>query len=216
MIYDSGIWKEELKDKILSFKSILDNVDFSLDWYNDDVEDEKGSYWFFIEFQKFCFYSAVIVRKFIESNRLSIEFTSTNYKVLYFKRKTDKILTKYNFHSVDDEYDTDNEFYRQLTLRKICDLFIHSFIFNPKLIDSIIDPDMPENHEDFLENFEIEGISGLYINTDYSKESEIYFFTIDEIISFFEDACSDRVIATYTNNITGVTVNSRNPNYKIK
>lgn len=210
VIYDSVIWKAELKERIENFKNILGKTEFSLDWYfEEDEEGISSSYTFFIELQKFCFYSGVIARKFIESNRLSYELLNTNYKVSSFKRKTGKILTRYNFNDIESEYDLQKEIKSQLVLRKICDLFIHSFVFNPKLIESIIDPTMPEDHEDYLENFDIEGISGIYINTDYLKDTEIYYFPIETVIRIFEDVSKDTVVRTSTNNVTGVTINSR-------
>jgi hypothetical protein len=104
MIYDSVIWKKELKEKTEDFRRLVQETEFSSDWYFDEEEDGwTASYKFFIEFQKYCFYSAVIARKFIESKRLSDELEAINYTIKYFKKKTNKVLTKENFETIEEE-----------------------------------------------------------------------------------------------------------------
>jgi hypothetical protein len=208
MIYDSGIWKIELREKTENFRQLIAETEFSADWYFDEEEDGwTGSYKFFIEFQKYCFYSSVITRKFLESNRLSDEQIGANYSVSYFKRKTEKILTKENFDSIEEEYNMTNELKKNLNVEKICHLFIHSFIFNPKLIEYKIDKSLPD---DDIENWEIDGISGLYVNTDYSKEKELYFFDLKFITNFFEEISNDDVIYYSEDRLTGKIIRSRN------
>jgi len=209
MIYDSGIWKVELKKQISSFKKLVDKIDFSTEeWLSN--ENENGwtdGYKFFIKFQKFCFYSAVISRKFIESNRLSDELKSTCYKVSYFKKQTTKILTKDNFESIEEEYDIQNKFVDNLTLDKICHLFIHSFIFTPKLIERRINLDL---HDDDFDNWEIDGIDGLYINTDHSKDKKLYYFDLTMIFEIFKNVSDDNIVYIYENRETKEIKRSRN------
>lgn len=207
MIYDSIIWKDELKTKTEEFKKLLEETKFSTDWMNkEEADGETASYKLFFKFQKYCFYSAVITRKFLESNRLSDELVATSYLVKYFKRKSKKTLTKDNFESVEDEYNVETEFQKHLTLKTICNLFIHSFLFNPKLIEEKID-DLLSDEE--IENWDIKGISGLYINSDLSKEKEVYFFPLKFITDIFEAVYTDKVIYYGKNNETGEEVRSR-------
>ena len=209
MIYDSGIWKVELKKQISSFKKLVYKIDFLTDeWFS--YENENGwtdSYKFFIKFQKFCFYSAVISRKFLESNRLSDELKSTSYPVLYFKKRTTKKLTKDKFDSIEEEYDTQNPTQSKLTLDKICHLFIHSFIFTPKLITHKVDPDLSD--ED-IDNWNIDGIAGLYINTDYSKDEKLFYFDLNLIIEIFKNVSEDNIVHIYENRVTNEIKRSRN------
>jgi hypothetical protein len=208
MIYDSVIWKKELKEKTEDFRRLVQETEFSSDWYFDEEEDGwTASYKFFIEFQKYCFYSAVIARKFIESKRLPDELEAINNTIKYFKKKTNKVLTKENFESIEEEYDTENELTKDMNLAKICHLFIHSFIFNPKLIDYKIDEELPD---DDLDNWEIDGISGLYINTDYSKDTEVYYIDLDFIPGLFESVYSDTVVFYSEDRQTGKITKSRN------
>lgn len=209
MIYDSGIWKVELKKQISSFKKLVDKIDFSTDeWFSS--ENENGwtdSYKFFIKFQKFCFYSAVISRKFLESNRLSDELKLTSYPVLFFKKRTTKKLTKDNFDSIEEEYDTQNPTQSKLTLDKICNLFIHSFIFTPKLITHKVNPDLSD--ED-IDNWKIDGIAGLYINTDHSKDEKLFYFDLNLIIEIFINVSEDNIVHFYENRETNENKRSRN------
>lgn len=208
MIYDSVIWKKELKEKTENFRRLIQETEFSDDWFFDKEEDGwTANYKFFIEFQKYCFYSAVITRKFLESKRLSDEFVATIYPIKYFKKKTGKALTKENFESIKEEYDTSKELTKDMDLAKICHLFIHSFIFNPKFIDYKIDEELPDDN---LDNWEVDGISGLFINTDYSKDKEVYFLDLDFIPELFEAVYTDKVVFYSEDRVTGKTTRSRN------
>lgn len=210
MIYDSNIWKKELEANTLKFQQLINETEFSTDWLYDAEEDGlTASYKFFIEFQKYCFYSSVITRKFLESKRLSDELIQTNYPLKYFKKVGNKVLTKENFESIETEYDLDNEFKTDMNLVKICHLFIHSFIFNPKLIDYKNDLMLPD---DDIENWEVEGISGLFINTDYTKDKIVYFLDLDFITKLFEAVYEDNIAIYFEDAMKGKTIRSRDPN----
>lgn len=192
MIYDSGIWKQELKEQLTNIKELIYQTEFSMDWLTEDTEDgETESYHFFIKLQKFCFYSAVIARKFIESGRLSDEFLSKSYKVVSFPKKSKGKLTKYNFESIEDDYDLLKEKKETINLSKFCNLLIHSFIFNPELIEEKIDKNLPE--ED-LENWDIQGIKGLYLNTDHTKDKKVYYIDLDTVFNIFKLTSENQVL----------------------
>ncbi len=213
MIYDSGIWKSEIRNKINEFKDLIKKTSFSQEWlFEDDENGLTESYKFFIEFQKFCFYSSVISRKFIESNRLSDELLSKKYLIKSFKKKSKKILTKENVEFVDDEYNLEKVYKTELSIEKICHIFIHSFIFNPKLNEYKIDINLLD--ED-IENYKIEGISGLYINTDFTKEKLIYYFDVEQIFRIFEEVVCDNIVYIYKNDMTGKVIRSNSNQNKI-
>jgi hypothetical protein len=86
-------------------------------------------------------------------------------------------------------------------------LFIHSFIFNPKLIEYKIEEDLPD---DDVENWEIDGISGLYINTDFTRDKEIYYLDIDFITELFEEVYEDKIVHYNQDYFLGKTTRSRN------
>jgi hypothetical protein len=208
MIYDSGIWKIELEEKTEQIRNLIETTDFSFDWYV--ISNENGwtdSYKFMVELQKYCFYASVITRKFIESDRLSDEMLAGKYSVVAFKKKSAKILTKDNFESIEQEYDMANSMSETLTIEGICNLFIHSFIFSPKLSEYKIDPSGPDDN---IENWEIDGLSGLYINTDHSKDKKVYLLGIDQLMKIFTDVYQDDIVHIYQNRITGETKRSRN------
>lgn len=209
MIYDSCIWKDELKKQLKKLRKLIDKIDFSsYDWYN--MENENGytdSYKFFIEFQKLCFYSAVISRKFLESNRLSDELKTTLYSVQYFKKMTSKKLEKHNFDFIEEEYDIQNPIIENLTLDKICNLFIHSFIFTLKPSLHKIQAELPDDN---IDNCEINGIEGLYINTDRSKDQKLFYLDLNLIFKIFKDVSEDIIVEIYINKDTNEIRRSRN------
>jgi len=207
MIYDSGIWKVELHKNAKVFMKLLTDTDFNNEFFSkEDESGETNSYLLFIEFQKFCFYSAVISRKLFESERLSDELKRINISVKSFKRKSSKELTKNNFDGLDNEYDLENPSNENLSLEKICHLFIHSFIFNPKIKERKADQSLPD--ED-IENWLIEGLEGLYINTDHIKNLKIYYFQMDQIFKVFQEIYEDDVVYISENRVTGKTIRSK-------
>jgi hypothetical protein len=208
MIYDSIIWKREMRKKTEKFRGLINKTEFSAEWLFDEEPDGwTASYKLFVKFQKYCFYCAVITRKFIESNRLSDELLAINYPVKYFKRANSKVLTKQNFESVDEEYETENPLLGEMSLLKICHLFIHSFVFIPKLLEVKIDEQLPDEE---LENWEVNGISGLYINSDFTKDKIVYYLDLDFIFRLFEDVHNDNVVYYVEDLATGKVVRSRN------
>lgn len=211
MIYDSGIWKDELKSKIEALQMLLSKTPFTEQWLNQNECDEAGnytsSYIFFIEIQKYLFYSGVVIRKMLESGRVSDELRDTNFNVLFFAKKSAKPLTKMNFDSIDLEYDLSKKHYRQMTLRKLCDAFIHSFLFITdynanagKLLSDL----SPFYHTDIIDFIEI------YINTDKSKDAELLLINLTAMIGIFKEVVSDNVVYYYEDRVNKKIVRSRN------
>jgi hypothetical protein len=211
MIYDSGIWKDELKSKIAALQKLLSKTPFTEQWLSQDEYDEVGdyssSYTFFIEIQKFLFYSSVVIRKMLESGRLSDELRDSNYNTLLFTKKSAKSLTKMNFDGIDSEYDLSKKHCRQMTLRKLCDAFIHSFLFitdyNEKA-EKLLSNSKSLSHIDIIDFVEI------YINTDKSKDTEILLISLSDIIKIFKEVINDNVVYYYEDRVNKKIIRSRN------
>ena len=76
MIYDSGIWKLELKEEIKTIQAFIETTDFNYDEEFEESEDpeleERDMLEVaFIKLQKFAIYSSIIIRKLIEANKIA-------------------------------------------------------------------------------------------------------------------------------------------------
>ncbi len=194
MIYDSFIWREELKhlkDQICSFK-LEDIENFKEEEFSDgEILD--------FELQKYCFFSGVIVRKFIESNRLSDEILSAGFSIKEYAKKSTKTVKKEDLANLHQVYNLTLCTKKTLTLEKICNLFIHSFAFLSEFSDLDI------NKNQLLSD----QIKGVYINTDYSKEECLYYLDLNQIFKVFDDVLKDKIVYIYENRITGDIRRSR-------
>lgn len=118
MIYDSAIWKDELEKKVIEFKQYLSE--------KIDLEDEK----FAFKVEEFYFITSFIVRKLIESFKLSDEYRGIQYRLIKYKRNEDEFkIDLLNNHKIKTKFDFESPQEILLGTNKICNLVIHSYIF---------------------------------------------------------------------------------------
>lgn len=114
------------------------------------------------------FYS---IRKLIEANKLTDKVSLSQIPLIAFPWKG-KPVTVINWHKVDELYNLEEETRVSLPLSTMCNTVIHSYVFAPT----------------FNEQSKIHGIM---VNSDYSRNKELYFITLSEIIRLFERVGKD-------------------------
>ena len=152
MIYESSYWKNDL---LKSSKNLNKRVN-QKKWY-------KRS---FVSTEKEIFTSFYAIRKLIESSKLTNTLADKSFSAMSYK-SLGKVVTQMNCHNIDELYDFDNERKVDLTLRNICNLIIHSYVF--------------------LFNFENEKFNGIYVNSDFSKNKNLYWISLKTISDIFEE-----------------------------
>jgi len=114
------------------------------------------------------FYS---IRKLTEAQKLSDEVKNHQITLRAYPCK-EKPVTLMNWHKVDKLYDFERESRVMLGLLSLCHLMIHSYVFIPS----------------FKEQSQIEGV---FVNSDRTRNKELYFIPLSTIIRLFSLVGSD-------------------------
>jgi hypothetical protein len=179
MILDSVVWKEELGKKIIEFREIL-SAESVLD---DEIFDYKVEEFFFV--------TAFIVRKLVESNKLSDEYRGIQYKLIkYLRIDNEYEIDSLNKYEIEKHYNLDSPQNTSLSLHKVYNSLIHSYIFLLEVKDN--------------------SLNGLFVTTDYDKEKFILYLTMYDYINLLEGCINDNIVRFVHNRITGYTVKSSN------
>ncbi|HYT03064.1 MAG TPA: hypothetical protein VEL70_09140 [Candidatus Acidoferrum sp.] len=189
MIYDSYVWKKDLKKELNNFRKLVANMDLSGEPGIPDTINLKV--------EKFFFVSAFIIRKLKEATKLSDELNEMKVSVVQFERiNKDRRLHFMNNHDLEKFYNLENGSGSSLGLAVLCNILIHSFVFRV----AVSSPD---------ETDEKETVSGIFVNSDYSKDKALYYVELDDFLKIVEETISDYVISSSYNIESGKIMNSR-------
>lgn len=178
MIFDSYIWKNELKKVLTKFKKFISTTKIEVAPPDSNI--------FFFNVEKFFFITAYIVRKLNESNKLSDELTSTNIPVIKYPRKNKKtILDFMNNHHGQRFFNFKKQQKGSLHWLKLCEFLIHSFIFDPVFDD-----------KDWK-------VIGIQVTSDKSKTYALYYIMLDDYLLFLEDVVNDHIVKASFSRISG-------------
>ena len=124
-----------------------------------------------------------IVRKLKECKKLSDELSLTAFECAKYKRINPKSkLDILNNHKFGSFYNLNKPENCSLTIKKICDMFIHSFIFSPT----------------FDEDKKMKFI-GVFINSDYSKSECVYHLDYKTFLKMLSAVIGDEVLSFHSN-----------------
>lgn len=154
MIYNSEDWKKELK-KI-----------------NKRLKTSKYRKFFTIE--KDIFISAFIVRKLIESDKMTDRID--NYMLDTVAYKPIKEINRIHCYIEEKEYNWKEKTKIRLEAKKICNFLIHSYVFN------LVFAERERKVEKFL------------VSSDYDRNKYLYEVNLKEWIKFLEEVINDDII----------------------
>ncbi|MFC1717388.1 hypothetical protein ACFL6S_27255 [Candidatus Poribacteria bacterium] len=170
MIWESRIWKEELQKELDGFTKLLDEFDY------DESDDWDNYVHYNLQMEKFFFVCAFIVRKLMESYKLSDELEAQKIHCVRHKRieDDDTFVDFINYHHIDRFYDLDKSEEYELELREICNYFIHSFVLLP--------------------NDDTDGVfHGVFVNSDWIKEKYLYYVEFRVFVNMLEGVIEDDI-----------------------
>lgn len=160
---DSIAWKKELnikKQQVIKYNK-KDSFDKNFDFSHHKVESG-------------LLYSSFIIRKLIESNKLSDLIDSHTIQVIrYSPIKQINMLHKW---VDDDEYDWVKPVTQIVLGKDICNWLIHSYVL------SLI----------FEENA---AVIGFYVSSDFDRNKGLYEVTIEDWLSFVDLVIQDDIIS---------------------
>lgn len=152
MIFDSSYWKEDL----LKVAKKLELRLVQKRW--------RGRSFYALEKEIFLgFYS---IRKLIESRKISDSIANHKYQITEFPRKNKNINLLVDDPAKEFEVEYEDGKQVNITVRQLCNQFIHSFFFTPFMPDG-------------------KSLVGLFVCSDYKRESGIYLITIFDIVDIY-------------------------------
>jgi len=185
MILESGIWKNELNKDLQTVKKRLQKARIS----GEQKHYELAT----VSVEKFTFTSAFIIRKLIESKKLSDEFESMAIQVLSFQRNIiEQAITLFNRHRIDRFYNLENANKSTLSVVNICNAFIHSFVFEIAISD------------------DKDSVDGIFFSSDKTKDTAVFFIQLENYFKVIETAIKDEILQMHAKPREGKIRKSRN------
>jgi hypothetical protein len=180
MINESYVWKQELKKELSQFtRQILKN---------DSLVREDNNERVHFRIEKFFFMSSFIIRKLNEAHKLSDELNETKVPIKKSARiNKDIVLSRWNNHHIDRFYKLDEFQSSFINVSTLCNSIIHSFIFN-----TVFNVDEEDG------DYKMSDFSGIIFNSDFSKESYLYYLEVDNFIPLLKDAIKDVIVYSRT------------------
>ena len=163
MIYNSRYWKNKLLVLYQKYTKSLKYINF------ENKED-------FVEY--YCFESAFIIRKLIDSNKLSNYCDSRAIGVNRYLIQDSKNVTIFNRDRVEKLYDFSKYNREDKKVRDICNSLIHSFCFTV-LWD-----------ENFRESFKF------LVSSDHDKDKYIYEVSFENWDAIVWEVITDDICST--------------------
>jgi hypothetical protein len=193
MIYESYVWKKDLKKELNNFMKAVAKMDLSGEPGIPDTINLKV--------EKFFFVSAFIIRKLNEAKKLSGELNEMKVPVVQFERiNKDRKLHFMNNHKLEKFYDLENGRGSALGLAVLCNTLIQSFIFQVV----VSNPEETDGKET---------VSGILMNSDYSKDKALYDIRLEDFLKIVEETINDNVVSSSYDIESGIIMNSRKPSH---
>jgi len=193
MIHDSQTWKNELENDLDDIRDFYKNtvLDYDEKYEEGEVDEEREmtdvSY---VKLEKFAIYSAIVIRKLIEADKISDELMSKVVSIEVLKKKDNTKVTLFNGYEVEELYEIENPEKSTISLKTLTDTIIHSFHFMPKYDWKKVEETLPD---DDVENWENNGLLGIYLSSDKSKEQRLIFLDINHYFEAVENVIKDHI-----------------------
>jgi hypothetical protein len=160
MIFESNYWKKDLlrsAKKITQFRCTKEMI----------------SEMTLFKIEKILFVGFYIIRKLIESNKLTFK---TRDSLVHFKIfKNIKKVDQLNWHNIEKLYNLHSWKRASLPIKMICNQFIHSYVFVPCINQS-------------------GSLIGLFVCSDYKRSKQLFYITSKNIIKLFKTVGEDEII----------------------
>lgn len=195
MIYESSAWKKELKKELRIFTKLISSDKNA--YLNDDCDDNEYIM-FNLKVEKFFFTSFFIIRKLLEAKKLSNSICQFNLHCsAYPKIPRPPRLLDYYGHAcdIDKNYDINNPTNVTLSIRNLCNIFVHSYIFSPCIQDG--------------------SFNCILINSTKTKNKYCYLINIDILFRLIQSIIDDDVVESsiiYDKKSDSVIVNNYSTN----
>ena len=163
MIWESWPWKKELHDLAL--------------YLSAKKKQRRWPVSATTKLEKEIFLGFYIIRKLIESNKLTDACDNLEIKVKTFPSKG-KFVTHTNWHKSDEHFDLTKPNDETISLHKLTNQFIHSFIFHQVLDQKY-------------------GLTGFLVASDYQKSKSLIQVDVNEVIRACKRVSKDDIASLH-------------------
>jgi hypothetical protein len=157
MIGESFYWKEDILRQAVALKK--------------KTKQQRWTDRSYALVEKTVFLGFYSIRKLLEGKKLTIDVVKNKLTVISYP-SLGKAVTLLNWHKFERLYDFNHPTKQKRSLKWLCNIFVHSYIFTPA----------------FNERSQLEG---LFFNSDLARNKELYFVTIADVIRLFESVGND-------------------------
>lgn len=162
MIYDCAPWKCDL----IWYKKLILQHNKAGEWESDFDE-------VYTIIEKAIFYSAFIIRKLIDCDRLSTDADEWMITVLKYRALCE--FTRVNHDIDEDSHDWEHKYVEIVKAHDVCNWLIHSYIFLPIL-----------NDRDTMKSF--------VVASDYDRNDVLYEIDLEDWMRYMEFVALDSII----------------------
>ncbi len=159
MAFESRYWKRQAKGDI---RTVLKKMDVNISRLKGDNLDK-----IFSEVEIKLFTIAYSLRKLMDTNKLPDKIGELEISLIVFPRNKKGPMKPWS--SFDEYYELNSPQSAKMSLRDVCNSFIHAYFFQPNA-DS-------KNR-----------LTGLFFVSDYDRNKQIYFVSTRRLLKKFEKA----------------------------
>jgi len=163
MIWESEPWKRALRSDLKRL---------------DRLRCHGGSESKLAAIERIMFTAGFSIRRLMEANKLTDRISKSQIKAERFPFSGNNTPDHLNWHHLDRFFDLENVEEGTLSLRRFCNMFVHSFIF-------VIDNDEESSN-----------MVGIFITTDLEKDKYLYRIEYSDIQNIILAASKDSVVRT--------------------
>ena len=161
LIFDSVFWKDELKT---NYQGILKYNDIAL--LNENFEETYN------HMEKHIFLSAFIIRKLVESKKLTDAVDNYEKQIIGFAPL--KEITRLNRFEIFENYNLEDSKLYTVKFKNICNWLIHSYVCQLNFDDS-------------------DRVIGFYISSDYDRNKIMYNVQLEDWLDYINRVIDDEI-----------------------
>lgn len=168
MISDSTPYKYELCREVRKIRQLFRN--------SGQIRSNKR----FFELEKFLFVTSFLIRKLVESNKMSDELEASRFELEYVKAVDIHRARDYiSRHHIEQNYDLRNRSLAHLKLGDISNIFIHSHVF-----ELLYSPLRTTNQTEKIE---------IMVTSDY-KLNRLFFLKLSAYLEICDSVFEDQIV----------------------
>jgi len=130
----------------------------------------------FAAVERDLFVSAYSIRKLMDAGKISDEVESMSFEVTYHRPRGSRAVDFMNRDKLDELYDLSRGTATEISIRKLCNQIIHSFVFTPMLEEG-------------------GGLAGFFVASDSEKERRLLYFSVDALINVLVRVAEDDIVS---------------------